>query len=389
MAGNDEDKEIQKDNYFDEAQRSFERSSILHHIHSKKFLVNNVRIEDPVFHDIRREIKLLAEKQDYWCEKYPVKWIQMEQSFDKLRHKGYQLLHMTEIDMENSLLIHPLTEQELALFLDIQHRHGNILYFNTDQLKNLVVLAPEWIIDVFRCFINHKHNKFPHNLEHWSAYENNAILKPEVFNEIMNESPPEIKHNSEHVLQYMEHLDVMAKPLKEEDIEPTDLQHHQQDTVDLAVHLNPHFVDFHIVPCRLKKPPPPIAQFTSPELCKKTPVVCFVFVQNFMPPSFFHRLVAVCIRTWPISRAGRKNLLYNGLAAFDMTETYVLTIWYNDHIIYARITSCTNDMISGLNFEKCQEVRLILRKICLNFQASHRKTHGLLQRSKSTYNVRI
>ncbi|KAH3798097.1 hypothetical protein DPMN_151687 [Dreissena polymorpha] len=368
MAGNDEDKEIQKDKYFDEALGPFERSSILQHIHDKKFLVNNLSREDPVFQKIRREIKRLAEQQDYWGVKYPVKWIQMEQSLDKLRDRGKQLLHMTEIHTANSLLIHPLTEKELGLFLNIQHRHGNILFFDTKELKNLVVLAPQWIIEVFECFIRHKRNTPPLYLEHWRTYEELAILKSEVFNEIMDRSSDDIKKNRAHVIQYMEHLDVMAKTLKfEAGAEQTDLQHPQENKVDLAVNLNPNFLDFHIVPCRLTKPPPPIEQFTSPELCIKTPVLCFVFVQNFMPPSFFHRLVAVCIRIWPISRAGRKNLLYNGLAAFDITETYVLTILYKDHIIYARITTCTNDRLFGLDFEKCQEVRLILRQSLLKF----------------------
>ncbi|KAH3798107.1 uncharacterized protein LOC127839298 [Dreissena polymorpha] len=368
MAGNDEEKEIQKDNYFDEALKPFKGSSILQHIYYKKFLVNNLSQEDPIFQEIRREIKLLAEKQDYWGEKFPVKFIQMEQSLDKLRDKGKQLLQMAEINISNSLLLHPLTEKELALCLDIQHRHGNILYFDTKELNDLVVLAPQWIIEVFKCFIRHKRDTIPLHLEHWSTYEELAILKPEVFNEIMDRSSDDIKNNREHVMHYMEHLDVMAKPLKfEEDLEPTDLHQPQQDTVDLAVNVNPNFVDFHIVPCRLRKPPPPVEQFTSPEHCKKTPVLCFVFVQNFMPPSFFHRLVAVCIRTWPICKAGRKNLLYNGLAAFELESTYVLTIWYRDHIIYARITSCTSDLISDLNFEKCHEVRLILRQSLLKF----------------------
>ncbi|KAH3798364.1 hypothetical protein DPMN_151963 [Dreissena polymorpha] len=368
MSGNDKEKEIQKDNYFDKALGSFERSSVLHHIHSKKFLVNNLSREDRVFHEIRREIKLLAEKQDYWGEKCPVQWIQMEQSVDKLRDKGEQLLQMSDIKTANRSLIHPLPEQELVAFLDMQHRHGNLLYFNTDQLKNLVVLAPQWIIKVFKRFITHTPDKNPLYLEHWRTYENNAILKPEVFNEIMDRSSDDIKQKRDHVMHYMEHLDVMAKPLKfEDDVAPTNLQKPQQDTVDLAVNVNPEFLDFHIVPCRLRKQPPPIEQFTSPEQCKKTPVLCFVFVHNFMPPSFFHRLIAMCIRTWPISTQDNTKVLYNGLAAFDINETYVLTIWYKDHIIYARITSCKKDIKSGLNFEKCQEVRLILRQSLLKF----------------------
>ncbi|XP_052263560.1 uncharacterized protein LOC127866791 isoform X2 [Dreissena polymorpha] len=371
MKGSDEEKDVKKDKYFEKALKAFARTTILRHIHKKKYLVNNLTSDDPVFKQIRKEIRRLAEKQEFWNEKYPVRWIQMEQSLDKLRDNKKELLQKNEINAENHSNILEVSEKELDLFLDIQHRHGNILYFNTDQLKHLVVLAPQWIIEVFKCFINHVKNKDPKLSLQWSEYEDNAILKPEVFNEIMDNALPNIKENRKHIMMYMEQLDVMAKPLKPEEANETNaFEEHEQETVDAVEYLNVNFLDFHIVPCRLKNPPPPIVNFTSPEHCKKTPVLCFVFVDNFMPPSFFHRLVAVCIRTWPISQQKGQYLLYNGLAVFDIfLTTYRLTIWYKDHIIYARITSCSKDPMFEFDFKLCDGVRRKLRQSLDNFVA--------------------
>ncbi|KAH3689069.1 uncharacterized protein LOC127864138 [Dreissena polymorpha] len=370
MEGSDEEKETKKDKFFDKALQAFARTKILKHIHRKKYLVNNLTSEDPVFKQIRKEIRRLAEKQEFWNENYPVRWIQMEQSLDKLRDSGKQLLEKNEVNAENKSNVHPVIEKELDLFLEIQHRHGNILYFNTDQLKHLVVLAPQWIIEVFKCFISHIKNKDPNLSVQWREYKKNAILKPEIFSEIMDNAPPNIEENRQHIMMYMEQLDVMAKPLKPEEFKETDaLQEPEQETLDAAEELNINFLDFHIVPCRLKKPPPPIVQFTSPEDCKKTPVLCFVFIDNFMPPSFFHRLVAVCIRTWPIGQQNGKNLLYNGLAVFEIRATYRLTIWYKDHIIYARISSCKKEPLFELDFKLCHGVRRTLRLTLENFVA--------------------
>ncbi|KAH3734707.1 uncharacterized protein LOC127851887 [Dreissena polymorpha] len=182
----------------------------------------------------------------------------------------------------------------------------------------------------------------------------------------MDNSQEDIKENREIVLNYMEYLDVMAKPLIREEADEANEHIDTHETVEVP-QLNFKLLDFHIVPCRLKNPPPPISRFTSPENCEKTPVLCFAFVENFMPPSFFHRLVAVCISTWPISKSGPHDQLYNGLAVFDIHKTECLTIWYKDHIIYARISCFRKDRITDFNVGLCQEVRLILLKSLRKF----------------------
>ncbi|KAH3864082.1 hypothetical protein DPMN_027096 [Dreissena polymorpha] len=90
MEGTDKEKEDIKDEYFKNAQMSFERDSpIFKHIHVKTFLVNNLSPTDPDFVEMRKEIQCLAENQEYWgTDKYPVRWIHMEHSLDKLRDDG-------------------------------------------------------------------------------------------------------------------------------------------------------------------------------------------------------------------------------------------------------------------------------------------------------------
>ncbi|XP_052217289.1 uncharacterized protein LOC127835073 [Dreissena polymorpha] len=374
MTGTNDEKEIKNDLYFEKAlQRAFVKGSpILKHIHPRKFLVNNLSPADPVFNQLKTEILCLAENQEYWGKKRPIRWILLEQSLDKLRDEGRQLLQMVDIQNANESNVHPLGEDELQLFLEIQHRHGNILYFNTDQLKGLIILDPQWIIQAFQCLITHVKNKNPSNFDAWEDYTNLAILKPEVFNEIMDKSAKTIGDNRVYVIKYMEHLDVMVKPFTFEEAKEArnmaaDLQI-EEDKHDAGQQLNTKYLDFHIVPCRLKKPPPFISDLTSPKAKKTTQVLCFVFSENFMPQSFYHRLVALCIRTWPISQEGDETLLYNGVAVFDIQShsAYTLTIWYQDHIIYVRLSSWSKKYTEDIDFQLCKDVRHTLRMCLLN-----------------------
>ncbi|XP_052245124.1 uncharacterized protein LOC127854166 isoform X2 [Dreissena polymorpha] len=367
MEGTDKEKENKKDEYFNKALKSFERDSpIFKHIHKKTFLVSNLSPTDPDFVEMRKEIKCLAEKQEYWgTDKYPVRWIHMEHSLDKLRDDGEQLVHMDKIEEVNRSkkpqLV--LSKQELSLFLELQHMQGNILYFKTSELEHLVVLAPQWIIDAFKCFVTQFNKIQPQVLKDWEDYEKLAILKPQVIDEIMNNSPPHIKEYKDDVIKYMEHLNVMAKP------KATELNKCGHDETDAILGNNDELLDFHIVPCRLKNAPPPIETFTSPDCkrFKRTPVLAFVFCEKFMPPSFFHRLVAVCIGAWQIKKEGNKDRMYNGLAIFAIRPTYTLTIWYNDYIIYARIACCTKKLTSDIDTNLCQEVRHKLRQSLQDF----------------------
>ncbi|KAH3725646.1 hypothetical protein DPMN_051495 [Dreissena polymorpha] len=303
------------------------------------FLVNNLSPTDPDFAELREEIKRVSENQDYWGkDKYPLRWIHLEQSLDKIRDEGQQLVHMDEIEEVNLSKKHALvlSKDELLVFLELQHRQGKILFYNTDELKHLVVLAPQWIIDAFKCFVTYIGRRKPKFLKDWEDYDKLAILKPHIIDEIMYNSPSHIKENKDDVIKYMEHLNVMAKP------KATEQDNGAQVKTDVTEDCNFKLLDFHIVPCRLKNTPPSIDKFTSPdcERFKRTPVLAFVFCEKCMPPSFFHRLVAVCIRAWPIKKEEDKDRLYNGLAIFAIRQTYTLTIWYKDYIIYARIACC-------------------------------------------------
>ncbi|WAQ96202.1 hypothetical protein MAR_028892 [Mya arenaria] len=51
----------------------------------------NLTEGDPVFDELRAEVKMLAEKQHYWNEKSPTSFVQLEKSLDTMRAEGKEL----------------------------------------------------------------------------------------------------------------------------------------------------------------------------------------------------------------------------------------------------------------------------------------------------------
>jgi hypothetical protein len=104
--------------------------------------------------------------------------------------------------------------------------------------------------------------------------------------------------------------------------------------------------EFYIVPSLLKARPDSelMSNLINPVAAvKKTPVLCLKFNDGFMPPSVFHRLIAVCIKRWHTVKVKDQDLLFNGLAVFCITNIANLTIWFHSNVIFARVAVYRED----------------------------------------------
>ncbi|XP_052819887.1 uncharacterized protein LOC128245701 [Mya arenaria] len=386
MKGTDGEKEEHMNALFNEALRPFIGTNVLKHVHDRKFLVNNLDAKDPVFDEIRNEVKKVAEVQPYWNEKHPLKWIQLEKTFEQMRGDGKEVVTLREVEATNRENPQPLEKAQLQLFLEVQHMYGNILYFDTEKLKEHVILSPQWIIEAFKCFINHKEQHVPPKLiGEWQSYKESAILDQQLLQAILKHSAPQIKANADVVVEYMEYLNIMAKPIHLEDYEEQDKERVQQDDASCV---DPKYRDpicaplhsgsnFHILPCQLKvKPTDALEEITNPPNRQNTVALCFVFNDNFMPPAIFHRLLAACIRHWKIASLDRKNMMYNSFGVFRVNSQAQLRLWYVDHIVYARMSFMSKLKKQAIDYGVCTDVRRVLYNSLMAIL-------GLLPRSKN------
>ncbi|WAQ96196.1 hypothetical protein MAR_028886, partial [Mya arenaria] len=315
---------------------------------TRKLTVNRLPEEldtkHPVFDEIRNEVKKLAEVQPYWNEKYPLKWIQLEKTFEQMREQGKVIVNLRDVEAANRENPAPLGSDELQLFLEMQHMYGNILYFDTKELKTSVMLSPQWIIEVFKCFISHKEKHVsPQLVKEWQNYKECAILEPRLLEAIFEHSDRRIRENADVVVEYMKHLDIIAKPIHWGDHDEQVKKEVQDDTsyVD-PNNRGPICSKFYILPCLLNAKKGDWEEITKPPVWLNTQALCFVFRDKFMPPAIFHRLLAFCIRTWEIAKSEGKRLLYKGFGVFKVKQAQ-LRLWYFDHIIYARMSFLSND----------------------------------------------
>lgn len=385
------------ENYFNEALKCFIDSPVLQHIHPKKFFVDNTNPEED-FDLIRREILELARKHKCWNQVVPARWILLERSLEQLRSEGKEMITVSELmerDAENERPVG--NRSEVREFLRFHHSLGNLLYFDTKSLEDHVILSPQWIVDAFRCFVTSFPQKDPAELKLWDDYEKQAMLSPALLHSIIDNNRCLADYKDE-VVNYMEHLDIMAQPMiyitdKEtinkavseqisddnnvrkslfdsaQDGEqtslkrpPTNSANSSKDVEETNEEAETEKLDFHIVPSVLSARPSEdfTNQIINPDQAAKTSVLCYVFKGEFLPPAIFHRLVAVCINRWPVSTRQKQFLLFRGLAVFSLTPSMELAIWMHDHVIYCRIVFYTI-MGKGIPSGHCQEARTFLK----------------------------
>ena len=355
VEGNAEEKQQRGEEYFDEALKSFMNSPVLQHIHAKKFFIDNTN-PDEDFSSLRKEILYLAKNHRSWNQVVPARWILLERALEQVKLEGKEMITLEDLMKKNTENEYPIgSKNELKSFLRFHHSLGNLLYFDTELLDNSIILSPQWIVDAFRGFVTNFVKKDPKELSLWDAYEKQAKLSPVLLNSIIsgNDSLADYK---DEVINYMEHLDIMAQP----SIYTTNDELANGDS-KADDEVMKERMDFHIVPCMLSAKPPQkvMNQVIHPDHALKTSILCFVFSGEFLPPAIFHRLVAVCINKWPVSTREKQFLLYRGLAVFSLTPSIELAIWIHDHIIFGRMILYSS-MDTKISDVTCLETRTFI-----------------------------
>ena len=97
---------------------------------------------------LRQKIIEVAQKQPYWGEKRPIRWLLLADELDKEREKQPQVM-LTEVEKVAKEL--GITEKaEILTFLTFHHNLGDLIYLNEDGLRDTVILSPQWLSNIFR-----------------------------------------------------------------------------------------------------------------------------------------------------------------------------------------------------------------------------------------------
>ncbi|KAL3889215.1 hypothetical protein ACJMK2_001562, partial [Sinanodonta woodiana] len=302
---------------------------------------------DPKLEDLKIRIFELASKQPHWGEEKPARWLPLEHAIMGMKASGVKVAPLSLIEEINRSSSVKIDERdELKVFLSFQHEIGTILYFNTEGLREKIVLDPQWMIDALKSLISAKAfiRRNPVIIKKWCAFEDKGKLTHELIDAIWTKNErPDFYDNKEYLILVMEKLHIIARPMSY----TTDGKSIKEE-------------NYYLAPCILRQQTP--KEIICPEKDSKkehTSALCFVCKGKFLPPPIFHRLVGACLTHWPIAKQRNENLIYCGCCVFDIDNYHRLSLHFLGHVIFARVTIMGVKDISRSS-KRCSEVRKLI-----------------------------
>ena len=377
----EEDLEKYKEEYFDDALYSFAGSEVIELVYEKKYFVSR---DDPdeIFNTLKSDLTSIAKDQPFWDELVPLSYIPLERSVefkkDESKEAIMKLQELVDIDKTTE---YPVDDVKMIkFFLSFQHALGNVLYYDAKLLDNNIILDPQWILDVFKVFISHVKVKCPKHLKEWKDFENNAILRKKLIDELIDQNEnASFKEYKESIIQYMEHLDVIAQPIIFGEMsEGNSSSEDEYDEDVMNAKMSPQ-EGLYIVPCLLSQLPPEEELMGKiPATAKFTPILCLYFKNNFLPVFVCHRLLATCIREWELSVfKDKQKALFVGFGRFnlDLSRTTKLDLWWKDQVLYMKIFRCSAKGYP-VNKTMCVKVRKKIQRMIREIFSIHKNFTG-------------
>ncbi|XP_063426192.1 uncharacterized protein LOC134709993 [Mytilus trossulus] len=260
-----------------------------------KFYLSNTKGFDEDFEKLRTSIFEASTQIDDWGKSFPLKWILLEHSIEIIKNSGRNFISLKEMFQMAS---HPEIEitkpDDMSFFLRFQHNVGNIIFF--ENIPDLVILKPQWLVDAFRCLVSHINDEKLHNHKDWTQLSKHGKISESLITQLFQS-----KHGTHfsgqkvNLKKIMEKLDILVK-IRDSDfyIMPSKMPSFPFDTVcnDIGIHS-----------------------------CRRSSWLCLKF--QFLPPSFFNHVSAWYIRKYESSEMDkdRESLaLCRGICVFDFDE---------------------------------------------------------------------
>jgi hypothetical protein len=157
-----------------------------HLVLEHRVFVNAMDKNDPEIENLKKIITELTFNHPSWGERMPNAWIPLELEIAELTAEGKQILSLKDIEeLNNASEVSTLSSKDLKTFLQIQHSLGKIVYFDTPQLKDYVVISPLYMVEVMKSFVT--------GTVYLMNYNNN-ILGNTPYTSILQDGKLEILH---------------------------------------------------------------------------------------------------------------------------------------------------------------------------------------------------
>ena len=136
---------------------------------------------------LRKKVLDTAKRLPQLKEVIPIKWLRFEKALREMVEEGIKWTHV-----ENAKRIAPevygiSTEEQFLTMLNLLHDQRILIHFDdTPELDKIVILDPQWLVDVFKKVITippFKKSKREHR-EQWKKLEEKGILEKRLLKDL-------------------------------------------------------------------------------------------------------------------------------------------------------------------------------------------------------------
>ncbi|XP_063436884.1 uncharacterized protein LOC134718320 [Mytilus trossulus] len=238
--------------------------------------------------------------------------VPLELEIAELVAEGKQIMSLAEVKKLNAISeVSVLSPEQLTDFLHFHHSLGKIVYFDTPQLRDNVMINPLLMVEVMRSFITDvafwpKENKIRKTFQKMS--ENGMIQKVDLYQIWEQEEFRQILPFKEYIFDMLIHLDIVS----------------EQRRYDTKTGSRLPIENF-FVPCMLtqRNDTDFLKQECTPE---RTLSLAFVFKGTIIPPALPNRLICACLSMWTLKEYQGRKLMFSGFVGLSVDKEHDIVV---------------------------------------------------------------
>lgn len=163
---------------------------------------------------LKEDISKFAKEKDYFAEKLPTEWIQLENALEAIKNVKDKL-HVLSLDRMKELAQTTLIKEKDKLddFLNYQHKIGNVIFL--ENIKNYIILRPTWLVECFRCLVfdSERRDYSLVSKSAWDEITSNGKLSMEIIDSLFQKEPGlKIEKIKQYLLKLLEQFNIIIQP---------------------------------------------------------------------------------------------------------------------------------------------------------------------------------
>ncbi|CAG2234351.1 unnamed protein product [Mytilus edulis] len=277
-----------------------------HLVLTQRIFVNARDNTDTEIEVLKKAITELTFEHPCWGEKMPNACVPLELEIAELVAEGKQILSLEDVEELNAISkVSVLSPDQLKDFLNFHHSLGKIVYFDTPQLKDFVIINPLLMVEVMRSFVTDKvfwpeEKKIHETFKRMSKY--GTIRREDLFLIWEQKDFSAILPYKEFIFNSLIYLDILA----------------EQRRYDTSTGSRLPVENF-FVPCMVTERN--TTNFMDKE-CTPERAIClaFLFKGTIIPPALPNRLISACLSMWTVKQYEGDNSCSQDLLVYHLTS---------------------------------------------------------------------